>query len=254
MGIIIDGIIIVILLLCIGIGYYRGLTGSLLKIISFVLALVIAFVLFKPIANFVVDNTNWDENLEQAIRQMVVEEESKQNNELENNTSDKNQTTNIEKGNYENKATNQEKNNKNEKTSNMSNIMLDYINEAVENAGTEAKNTIIDATARNIAVTIINVGVLIALFLISRIILLFVKGLANLITKLPVIKQFDKLGGIIYGLLEAFIIIYVILAIISFISPMISTTGIIEGINSSWLGKMFYHNNLLLNIIFSLPL
>ena len=232
MGIIVDLVIIFILLLCIGLGYRKGLTGSLLKIISFVLALVIAFILFKPIANFVVDNTNWDENLEQAIRQMVVEEETEQN-EVQNQT--------------ENMA---EEENQNIQNSNMSNVMLDYINEAVSNAGTEAKNAIVDATARNIAVTIINVGVLIVLFLISRVILLFVKGIANLITKLPVIKQFDKLGGSIYGLLEALIIIYVILAIISFISPMISSTGILEGINSSWLGRMFYHNNLLLNIIF----
>ena len=158
-------VIIFILLLCIGLGYRKGLTGSLLKIISFVLALVIAFILFKPIANFVVDNTNWDENLEQAIRQMVVEEETEQN-EVQNQK--------------ENMA---EEENQNIQNSNMSNVMLDYINEAVSNAGTEAKNAIVDATARNIAVTIINVGVLIVLFLISRVILLFVKGIANLITK-----------------------------------------------------------------------
>ena len=235
MGIIIDVAIVFILLLCIGLGYRRGLTDSLLKIVSFILALVIAFILFKPIANFVVDNTNWDENLEQAIRQMVVEQEEQADG---NNQA---QTENIN----QNEETNQ-----NTQDANMSNIMLDYINEAVESAGTDAKNAILDATARNIAVTIINVGVLIALFFISRIVLIFVKGLASLITKLPVIKQFDKIGGIVYGLLEALIIIYVILAIISFISPIIAQTGILEGINSSWLGKMFYHNNILLNIIF----
>ena len=231
MGMIIDGVIIVIFLLCIGLGYYKGLTGSLLKIISFVLALVIAFILFKPIANFVVDNTNWDENLEQAIRQMVTEESNEQS------TENKEQGENVPPE-------------ENTKNSNMSNTMLDYINETVSNAGTEAKNTIVDATARNIAVTIINVGVLIVLFLISRIVLLFIKGLTSLITRLPVIKQFDKLGGIIYGLLEALIIIYVILAIISFISPMISQSEILKGINNSWLGSMFYHHSLLLEIIF----
>ena len=151
MGMIIDGVIIVIFLLCIGLGYYKGLTGSLLKIISFVLALVIAFILFKPIANFVVDNTNWDENLEQAIRQMVTEESNEQS------TENKEQGENVPPE-------------ENTKNSNMSNTMLDYINETVSNAGTEAKNTIVDATARNIAVTIINVGVLIVLFLISRIV------------------------------------------------------------------------------------
>ena len=80
MGIVIDIIIIAIFLICIGIGHVKGLTGSLLKIISFVLALVIAFILFKPIANFVIDNTNWDESLEQTIKEMLIEtpEENKE--------------------------------------------------------------------------------------------------------------------------------------------------------------------------------
>ena len=93
-------------------------------------------------------------------------------------------------------------------------------------------------------------GVLIVLFVVSRIILVFIKGLTQLITKLPIIKQFDKLGGILYGLLEAFIIIYVILAILSFVSPMISQTGILQAIENSFLGSIMYNNNLLLKLIF----
>ena len=44
MSIIIDLVIIAIIALCVLIGYYKGLTGSLLKIVSFVLALIIAFI------------------------------------------------------------------------------------------------------------------------------------------------------------------------------------------------------------------
>ena len=72
MGIVIDVIIIAILAICIGLGFKRGLTGSLLKIVSFILALIIAFVLFKPVSNFIIDNTNWDETLEQSIRQIFI--------------------------------------------------------------------------------------------------------------------------------------------------------------------------------------
>lgn len=221
MGIMIDLIIIGIFIACIGIGYIKGLTGSMLKIISFILALVIAFILFKPIAGFVVEHTNWDENLEQAIKQTLIKEEILEENKQE-------------------KAESQS----------MPDVMLNYVNNAVEKAGTEAKNAIVESTARNMAITIINVAVLIALFIISRIVLLLVKGLAALLTKLPVIKQFDKLGGILYGLLEALIIIYVLLAILSFVSPMIEGTNIIKGIQESFLGGILYNNNLLLKIIF----
>lgn len=220
MGIIIDLIIVAIFIVCIGIGYFKGLTGSLLKIVSFVLALVIAFVLFKPVANFIVDHTNWDENLEQSIKEMLIKE---------NEPEEKEQI---------------------QEEQSMPDVITNYINEAIEKAGTDAKNAIVESTAREVAVTIINTGVLISLFLISRIILLLVKGLAELLTKLPVIKQFDKIGGILYGLIEALVITYVILAIVSFVSPMLAGTPIVKGMQESYVGSMMYNNNVLLKIIF----
>lgn len=222
MSLIVDLIILAILVLCIALGYHKGLTGAILKIVSFVLALVIAFILFKPVSSFVIDKTNWDENLEQGIRNMIISDEG--TTPVEEKEKDENQS--------------------------MPTVMMEYINKTVENAGNEAKEAIADATARDMAVTIINAGVWIGLFIVARIVLIFVKGLANLITKLPVIKQCDKLGGIAYGVLQAFVIIYGILAIISFVSPTLNGTGITEGIQKSFIGSMMYNNNLLLKIIF----
>ncbi len=218
MSIIIDLVIVAIIALCVLVGYHKGLTGSLLKIVSFVLALIIAFILFKPVSNFIIDKTDWDENLEQAIRESILKDDGKTDDE-----------------------TQKEK---------MPEVITDYINNAVEKAGNEAKTAIVDSTARDVSVMIINIAVAIALFIVSKIILLLVKGLANLLTKLPVIKQFDKLGGIIFGILQSLVIIYIVLAIISFASPMMSETGIIEGLQKSYIGSNMYNNNLLLKIIF----
>ena len=218
MSIIIDLVIIAIIALCVLVGYHKGLTGSILKIVSFVLALIIAFVLFKPVSNFIINKTNWDENLEQAIKQSILKDEEKTNGE-----------------------TQQE---------NMPEVITDYINNAVEKAGNEAKTAIVNSTARDVAIMIINIAVAITLFIVSKIILLLVKGLANLLTKLPVIKQCDKLGGIIFGILQSLAIIYIALAIISFASPMMSETGIIAGLQKSYIGSTMYNNNLLLKIIF----
>ena len=152
MSIIIDLVIIAIIALCVLVGYHKGLTGSLLKIVSFVLALIIAFILFKPVSNFIIDKTDWDENLEQAIRQSILKDEEKTNDETQKE--------------------------------NMPEVITDYINNAVEKAGNEAKTAIVDSTAREVAIMIINIAVAIALFIVSKIILLLVKGLANLLTKL----------------------------------------------------------------------
>ncbi len=214
MGIIVDLIIVGILVLCVFLGYKRGLTGSLLKIVTFLLALIIAFILFKPVSNFIINNTKLDENLESSIKSMFLEVE-------ENDTS-----------------------------SNMPTAMTDYINKVIEDAADDAKTAVVETAARDVAISIINLGVVIVVYIIARIILIFVKGIASLITKLPVIKQFDKLGGIIFGLLKALVIIYVILAIISFVSPVITDSGVIDAINQSFIGKGMYNNNILLEIVF----
>ena len=211
MTIIVDLAILAIIILCVIIGYIRGLTGSLIKILSFVLSIIIAFILFIPVSNLIINNTNIDDNLEQAIRNMIVQE--------------------------------------NEEEKNIPDTIQNYIEEKVNEASDMAKEAVADSVSREIAITIVKAGTWISLFIIARILFIFLKLITSLIAKLPVIKQFDKLGGIIYGLLEGIIIVYIILAIVSFVSPMINP-DVSNTINSSAIGGFLYNNNLLLKIIF----
>lgn len=214
MSIIVDLVIAAVIVLCIIIGYVKGLTGSLIKILSFVLSLVIAFVLFIPVSNLIVDHTQVDENLEKSIREMILKEDEIA-----------------------------------QKEESMPTAITDYINQKVEEASNQAKEGIVDATARDVSVTIIKAGTWIVLFIIARILLIFLKFITALIAKLPVIKQFDKIGGIIYGLTEGLIITYAALAVISFVTPMTKGT-ISNAISDSYLGAQMYNNNVLLKIIF----
>lgn len=212
MAIIVDLVILGIILLCVIVGYVRGLTGSLIKILSFVIAIVIAFILFIPISNLVINSTQIDEELEKSIREMIV----------------------------------QDNENKDEK---MPEAITDYIGQQIEQAADSAKETIADNTAREVSITIVKAGTWIILFILARVLLICLKFITGLIAKLPVIKQCDKLGGIIYGLIEGLILIYVLFAIISFVSPMTSGT-LVSAINQSYVGNIMYNNNLLLNIVF----
>lgn len=215
MSIIIDIIIVAIIALCLFLGYKRGLTGSLLKILSFVLAIVIAFILFKPVSNLVINHTNWDDSLKESIKQFITEKTATP-----------------------------------EAKSELPQVIVDYIDETMAESINEAKEVAIDNTAQSVTNLIVNAGVWIAVFIIARILLIFIKFITALIAKLPVIKQFDKLGGIIYGILEAFVILYLLLAIISFIAPTLNDSGFIDAINKSFIGSMLYNNNLLLKILF----
>ena len=96
----------------------------------------------------------------------------------------------------------------------------------------------------------VKIGSGLVVFLISKFILLFLKLFADAIANLPIIKQFNKAGGTIYGILEGFLIVYVVLGIISIASPMISDSKIITDIQNSYIGNTMYDNNIVLKILF----
>lgn len=216
MSVFIDLILLVIFVVCIFLGYKKGLVGLVLRLCSFILALVISLVLFKPVSNFVINHTNYDDNIKNYIIEIA------------------NQDSNVE-------------NTSNESTSTKGpEFIVNYINSSIEKATTEAKKDVIESVADTVSKNIINIGVLIILFIILRIILIFIKIVSDAITELPIIKQFNKSGGIIYGLLEALLIIYIVFAIIAL---FIKNIPLEQAINNSYIGSMFYNNNLILILL-----
>ena len=89
MSLIIDIVIIGIILLCLWGGYRKGLIGVAFSIVSFIAALIIAFILFNPISSFVMNNTEFDDNIKNAIITNFKGEEATDNDEsaaeIENN-------------------------------------------------------------------------------------------------------------------------------------------------------------------------
>lgn len=213
MAIIIDLVIVGIIALCVIIGYAKGLTGALIKIVSFVLSLVIAFILYTPISNYIINNTQIDDMLETTIKSSIIKDDEEQAKEQ------------------------------------MPTVITDYINQKVEEASNAVKENVVNSTAQEVSHTIVRAGTWIILFVIARIALIVLKYITAIIARLPVIKQFDKLGGIIYGLLEGLVITYFVLALISFITPM-TKGNLSDSINKSYIGSSMYNNNLLLKIIF----
>lgn len=207
MGIIIDLLLVAIVIISTFIGYKRGLINVIFSLCAFIISLVITFILYKPLTNFVIENTDFDEKIENII---------------------------IEKG-----ITDTEKYETNE-----------YVEKYISKSMTETKDELVESTATIISERLIGIIIGIVLFLLIRIILILAKGIINGISNLPFIKQCNELGGLIYGILVGILIIYVLLAILFFVVS-INNTGIIsKAIDSSYIAKMLYNNNIILNIIF----
>lgn len=219
-GLIIDIIIVAIVALSTFIGYKVGLTKSLLKIFSFVIAVIVAVVLFKPVSAIVIDNTQIDENIQNSIVSMFENHEKEEENKEE------------------------------DKQDNMPAVFYEYIEKTVKDATNDAKDQIVKDASRQIAISIINVGVIIALFIAASIIVLVIGLLTNTVSKLPVIKECNEIGGAVFGFLRACVIILVVFTIITLLAPSIEGLGIMDMIRTSIIGNFLYNNNLLFNIIF----
>ena len=205
MSIIIDLIIVLIMLLFIFLGYKRGLVKVAFKLCTFFIAIIVAFVFYKPVAKLVIANTNIDETIETAITRKILPEGATETQEVD-------------------------------LSQDLPSIILKNSSDTVQRISKSFTNTIIETAC------------LLLIFIIVKIVLKFVTALADLIAKLPILKQFNKLGGTLYGIIEGLFIVFLGFAIISLIAPMLDSS-VLDAINSSTLGSICYNNNLLLKII-----
>lgn len=111
----------------------------------------------------------------------------------------------------------------------------------------EANNSIKDI-AETITTKIIEVCTVLILYIIARIALRFIAILGDLIAKIPILKQFNKLGGTLFGILKGLLIVYSILAVLYLISPILKENTT-KKIDESIITKFMYNNNIITKII-----
>ena len=107
------------------------------------------------------------------------------------------------------------------------------------------QNNMLPETARTISINIIQGAVILILYVIIRIILRFVTALANLVVKLPILNQFNKLGGVIYGILRGLLIVYILLLLVNVSGEIDAKNKVYTTVEESYIGKMMNENNVL---------
>lgn len=137
------------------------------------------------------------------------------------------------------------------------NTLLEKATEIMQNENEEsgqivemAQNEMLPETARTLSINIVQGMVIIILYILIRIALRFVTALANFVAKLPIINQFNKIGGIIYGVLRGLLIVYIALLIISLAGEVNKDNSVYVTVEQSYIGKVMSDNNIL-NIFFT---
>ena len=112
------------------------------------------------------------------------------------------------------------------------------------------QNNMLPETARTISVNIIEGAVILILYIVIRIALKFVTALANLVAKLPILNQLNRLGGIIYGVLRGLLIVYVLLLLVNLSGEIEPQNQVYTAVQESYIGNMMNENNVL-DILFT---
>ena len=220
MGIIIDLILLAIIGLNLFLGYKRGLIKVAFSIFAFFIALIATVILVKPVSYMIIKNTQLDEKIKAIIidnNYYNEDEQSNENSKQEETISDKNQ-----------------------------NFIQKYIMNTITEKTNEAKNRALETTSEVISIKVIEIITAIVVFVLIRVIIIVLSFLSDFISKIPIIKQFNKAGGIIYGLLKSLIIIYIILTIIFIIESVKGNSMISYAIDESIITKVLYNNNIVI--------
>ena len=211
MGIVIDIIIAAILVLSIILGYKQGLVKVVFNVCAFLVAIIATLILYRPVSNFVLEKTEIDDKIKNAIIEKYGTTEI---------PAEEDETSGIVK----------------------------LIAEKVQEATIETTEKAVEIVAEEVSIRAVQIITGLGLFAVIRIILIFLKFLSEGLAELPLIKQLNGIGGIAYGLIRALVIIYVFLYIVFFTASMNSNGNIQKAINESYITKYIYDNNLMIGL------
>lgn len=202
MGIVIDIILVLIVALSAFLGYKKGLVELGAKLFAGIIAIVITLIIYKPVGNIIIKNTSIDEKIENTILEKTT------------NVIDENSKISDNK----------------------------YIQDASDNAVSQVKEEVLPEQARNIAVNVVYGATALILFIVSKIVLSIVISLANAVASLPILKQFNEIGGFLYGLVRGAIISFVLILVIGTVAKLNPNGSLSKNVESTCLLKEVYDN------------
>lgn len=107
----------------------------------------------------------------------------------------------------------------------------------------------IQAQSERFTESILNMSTFIMVLVLMLVVIAVLKLVLNQFAKLPLLKEVNHLTGGLIGALKGFVGVSVLFALVVFISPMLSKTGLINAIQGSYLGGFFYNDNVIIYLI-----
>lgn len=217
---------IVLFLICVLVGWGRGLFKSILSTASLIVSIVVAVYVAPYVSGYLQENTTVDDDLAAIIMEKLEFTDDKEEMPRSTQVSAVNELSLPE---------------------HMKSSIVDNNNsEIYQLLGVSGVYAYI---AKSVAIVILNGIVFLGLMLITKIISSILYRKVTDFSKLPIIRSIDKIGGGCLGTIMALIYTWLF-----FLGVSISTTFewsqvLVAQIEETWFLKLLYDNNLLLDIV-----
>lgn len=105
----------------------------------------------------------------------------------------------------------------------------------------QVQNNILPEQAENIAKNLVHAVTAVVLFLAVKIILSIVISLMDFVANLPLLKQFNEIGGIVYGLVRGVLIVCICVILMGVYSKINPESSLNKEIQNTYITKMIYN-------------
>ncbi len=117
----------------------------------------------------------------------------------------------------------------------------------VTQKGLETKAAIIDAIGSEVSTLIINIISMLLIYLLIRFGLIFARIIIKAISSLPIFKQLDRAGGVALGAVEGILVVYILCAFITLFSTSPAFNSTINSVKQASFAHYFYENNFIVS-------
>lgn len=186
-------------------GYRAGIVKMVLYIVTLILTIMLAGALLKPVSLLIKNNTSLYQNIENSVSEVIGEYDIIDTDSLKS---------------------------------------LPFPEYMVENITSGSAESLRNMAATVVADQIFNAIIYICLDIIVYIIIRIIMGTFNVVTKLPVIKEINRLAGLAVGLLEGILLLWLFCLVLQACGSETWAQQIFVQINDSAFLSWIYNNNL----------
>lgn len=249
-------VVLAIFLVFMVLGFARGLIKSIFKIVITALAMILAYLLSPIISGLIIEYTNIDNNIRNKIYAVIEEKvEEKIQEELSDSIGQVD-------GALAEQLTQQyleQEPNRNNQIDFIQNMKIpEFLQKAlIDNNHIEMKQeigvtTFYDYVSTYLARMVVNAIGFFCTFLFLTLLFNVTLLLMNMVMKLPGLNMVNRLGGAVFGFVEALLIIWIVFVVIDMAVGTKMGGNLMQQISDSKLLTMIYDKNIIAQFIESI--